>query len=81
MRRIGLAVVLAVSLLLAPLAAEAEQAGKAARVDVLMPSTLAATAPQIEAWAGSKTPTGEVRLAGSAAMPESHHACSKEAGR
>jgi putative tryptophan/tyrosine transport system substrate-binding protein len=37
MRRIGLAVVLTVSLVLAPLAAEAQQAGKTYRIGVLYP--------------------------------------------
>jgi hypothetical protein len=40
MRRIGLAVVLAVSLFVMPLAAEAKQAGKVYRVGVLHPGTL-----------------------------------------
>ena len=39
MRLIGLAVVLAVSLTLAPLAAEAQQAGKVARMGFLAPSS------------------------------------------
>src|SRR5262245_40163878 len=39
MRRIGLAVVLAVSLILAPLVGEAQQAGKVARIGYLSSST------------------------------------------
>jgi putative tryptophan/tyrosine transport system substrate-binding protein len=45
MRRIGLAVVLALSLVLASLVAEAQQAGKLARVGLLFPST---PAPWVE---------------------------------
>jgi len=50
MRRIGLAVALTLTLILALLAAEARPAGKVARVGVLIPSTPAAIAPQIESY-------------------------------
>jgi len=50
MRRIGLAVVLALSLLLAPLAAGAQQATKVPRIGVLIPSTPTATSHIVEAF-------------------------------
>ena len=43
MRRIGLAVLLAISLLLAPLAAEAQQAGKVSRIGYILVGTPAST--------------------------------------
>jgi putative ABC transport system substrate-binding protein len=48
MRRIGLALVLVVSLTLAPLAAEAQQAGKIARIGFLVATSAASAAPRIE---------------------------------
>src|SRR5262245_32217118 len=48
MRRIGLAVVLAVSLILASLGAEAQHPDKAARVGVLWPGPSVPTSPRME---------------------------------
>src|SRR5262249_61542439 len=50
MRRIGLALVLAVSLLLAPLAAGAQQAPKIAQVGVLISSTPRSAVSNLEAF-------------------------------
>jgi hypothetical protein len=48
MRRIGLAVILAVSLLLVPLVAAAQQAPKIAKVGVLLTSTPATAAHYLQ---------------------------------
>ena len=48
MRLIGLAVVLAVGLLAMPLVAEAQQAGKVARIGVLVATSAASASPRIE---------------------------------
>ena len=50
MRRIGLAVVLAVSLVAAPLAVDAQEAAKAARIGYLSPTSAAADALYSEAF-------------------------------
>jgi len=50
MRRIGLAVVLPVSLILAPLAAQAQQSGKVYRVGVLASSTEANFGPSVKVF-------------------------------
>src|SRR6266571_2702139 len=59
MRLIGLAVVLTVSLILAPFAAEAQQAGKVARLGVLLFSTPAAD-PNLPAFLGGLRDLGYV---------------------
>ena len=58
MRLIAIGVGLGVGLILVPLGGEAEQAGKATRVDVLMPSIR--LRPRLEWRCGQvrKTPTG-----------------------
>src|SRR5437867_5626563 len=48
MRLIGLAVVLTVGLLAMPLVAEAQQAGKVARIGVLVATSAASASPRIE---------------------------------
>src|SRR5215470_4814785 len=50
MRRIGLAVVLAVSLVLAPISAEAQQTGTVARIGMLMPGTPSTNAHLVDAF-------------------------------
>jgi hypothetical protein len=68
MRRIGLAVVLALSLILAPLAAVAQQAGKPIRIGVLTPQSRAASAPVWDSfselgWEEGKNVVTEYRFA------------------
>jgi len=60
MQLIGLAVILAVSLTLAPLAADAQQAGKLYRIGNLVPGTAAATAPLIAVFRQSLSGLGYV---------------------
>ena len=45
MRRIGIAVILSLSLILAPLAAETQQAAEVAKIGLLLQATPAATLP------------------------------------
>src|SRR5262245_13907590 len=60
MRRIGLAVVLAVSLILVPLAAEAQHAGKVYRVGFLGSTSPSDYASQVEAFRGGLRDLGYV---------------------
>ena len=50
MRRIGLAIVLAVSLVLAPLAAEAQSAGKPPQIGFIMADSSAGSDPRVDAF-------------------------------
>ena len=60
MRLIGLAIVLTLSLILAPLAAGAQQAPKIARIGYLSPSTPAAVAQNFEAFGQGLRELGHV---------------------